>query len=279
MATIKTYIKALLPPIVFSIVRKLTKSEAIEKKAEIWSGEFESWEEAQKQCSGYDSSVILETCKAALLKVKNGEAVYERDSVIFDKIQYSFGLLAALEKAALEHHGELTVIDFGGSLGSTYYQNKEFLKSCKSVTWCIVEQAHFVDCGKQFFEDDVLKFYHTMEACMAQHKPNVLVLSSVLQYLDKPYEWLAGFLQLEIPYIIIDRTAFVNAAHDVLTIQQVPNDIYKATYPAWFFAKQKLEAVLLKKYKLISYFDSGFTPPSIINGKDKVNWNGLILKK
>ena len=59
-------------------------------------------------------------------KVKNGEAVYERDSVLFDEIQYSWGLLAGLEKAALEHDGKLCVLDFGGSLGSTYYQNKQF---------------------------------------------------------------------------------------------------------------------------------------------------------
>ena len=31
---------------------------------------------------------VLEKCKNALLKVKNGEAAYERDSVLFNQIQY-----------------------------------------------------------------------------------------------------------------------------------------------------------------------------------------------
>ena len=45
--------------------------------------------------------------------MKNGEAVYERDSVLFDEIQYSWGLLAGLQKAALENDGKLCVLDFG----------------------------------------------------------------------------------------------------------------------------------------------------------------------
>ncbi len=279
MATIKKYIKALLPPLVFSIVHRLTKSKAIEKKAEIWSGNFESWEQAQALCSGYDSNVILETCKASLLKVKNGEAVYERDSVLFDEIQYSFGLLAALERAALENDGILNVVDFGGSLGSTYFQNLDFLKSCKSVSWNIVEQPHFVACGKQFFEDENLKFYHSIEDCLKNCKVNVLVLSSVLQYLDKPHDWLKKFVDYDFSFILLDRTSFVEGVDDLLTIQDVPDEIYKASYPAWFFNKLKLEKILLKNYKLISYFDNGFTPPTTVNGINRVYWNGIILRK
>ena len=60
----------------------------------------------------------------ALIKVKNGDAVFERDSVIFDKIHYSFPLLSALSLTALNHNSTLNVLDFGGSLGSAYFQNK-----------------------------------------------------------------------------------------------------------------------------------------------------------
>jgi len=268
-----------MPPIIFDLLRKSTIIEQDPKSNPIWSGDYKNWEEAQALCIGYDSDIILEKCKSALLKVKNGEAVYERDSVIFDQIYYSFGLLAGLERAALENSGELTVLDFGGSLGSSYFQNKEFLKTCNKLNWCIVEQTHFVDCGKQYFEDGNLKFFHSIQDCLTIFKPNVLLISGVLQYLDKPYELLTNFLALNIPYIIIDRTAFVNSNQDILTIQNVPDDIYKASYPAWFFAKNKFEALVLNNYKLISYFDSGFTPPTQINGKDKVYWNGLILKK
>lgn len=41
-------------------------------------------------------SPILQTVKNSLLKVKNAEIVYERDSVIFDEIEYSWQLLTGL---------------------------------------------------------------------------------------------------------------------------------------------------------------------------------------
>jgi hypothetical protein len=57
------------------------------RKKGMWQGDFQSWNEAQSKTTGYDSEIILEKCKNALLKVKSGEAVYERDSVLFDSIQ------------------------------------------------------------------------------------------------------------------------------------------------------------------------------------------------
>jgi putative methyltransferase (TIGR04325 family) len=275
MAKIKQILKALIPPIVFSVIIKLRKTKP---STDGWYGEYDTWDEAKIFCTGYDSRIILEKCKNSLLKVKNGEVAYERDSVLFNEIQYSWGLLAGLQRAALENESNLCVLDFGGSLGSTYFQNKEFLSSIKNLKWCIVEQEHFVDCGKQYFEDEQLKFYHTIEECIAHQKPNVLLLSSVLQYLEKPYEWIERFINLEIPYIITDRTAFVEKENNIITIQKVPENIYTASYPAWFFG-YNLMKIFQKKYKVISDFDNGFTSSTIINNKDKVYWKGLILKK
>ncbi|MBN2143137.1 MAG: glycosyltransferase, partial [Candidatus Aureabacteria bacterium] len=61
-----------------------------------WSGNYPSWEAALHDSKGYDSPDIFTKLKTASLKVKSGEAVYERDSVLFDKIEYSWPLLAGL---------------------------------------------------------------------------------------------------------------------------------------------------------------------------------------
>ena len=150
-----------------------------------WKGSYNTWEEAQKVSIGYDSKEILQKVRASLLKVKNKEAVFERDSVIFDKIQYSWPLLAGLMYACVKSKGELRVLDFGGSLGSTYFQNKKFLDEIDEVSWGIVEQKHFVDVGKKDFQDSRLKFYYDIETCKKEQNPNILVLSSVLQYIKK----------------------------------------------------------------------------------------------
>ncbi|MEQ9423194.1 MAG: TIGR04325 family methyltransferase [Cyclobacteriaceae bacterium] len=244
-----------------------------------WSGDFDSWGEAINHSTGYDSSLILEKCKAALLKVKNGEAVYERDSVIFDEIQYSWPVLSALLRVALENKGSLSVLDFGGSLGSSYFQNKAFLDGCALLKWSVVEQAHFVKCGKENFQTNELKFYETMEDCLISENVNVLLLSSVLQYLEKPYDWICQFTKLGIKNIILDRTAFVNDK-EILTVQKVPKEIYDASYPSWFLDyKNVLNEFLVEGYQLVTKFDNGFTSPVELQNDQMGFWNGVILRK
>jgi len=268
-----------------SAVLKITRKKVQLKKdikiddysANGFSGCYSSWQEAYSYATGYDANNILQKVLHALLKIKKGEVAYERDSVLFDEIQYSWGLLAGLERAAIENAGHLCVLDFGGSLGSSYFQNRDFLGGLKSLEWCIVEQEKFVKSGKEHFEDDQLKFYYTIDDCLKYHKPNVILLSSVLQYLEEPYRWIDVFIKLKVPYIIIDRTPFINNDTDILTIQRVPESIYKASYPAWFFGFKLIQGFVID-YKLIARFNNGFTPSAIINNQYEANWLGIIFK-
>ena len=61
-----------------------------------WKGNYSSWEEALKKTSSYNSQEIFEKVRIATLNVKNGIYPYERDSVNFDKIEYSYPLLVSL---------------------------------------------------------------------------------------------------------------------------------------------------------------------------------------
>ena len=274
MANLKAWIKAITPPLVLSFAKHLLRRDIQDIS---WHGHYLTWNEAKSKCMGYDTPIILETCKNALLQVKNGTAVYERDGVLFEEIQHSWGLLAGLQKAALENNDKLCVMDFGGSLGSSYFQNRLFLKSIKKMQWCIIEQEHFVNCGKVYFEDDQLKFYFTIEECLKTNKPDVLLLSSVLQYLENPFDWIKKFTSLEIPYIILDRTAFIDSNEDCISIQNVPGSIYQASYPAWFFQKKKF-VEYFKDYEIIGYFDSGYTSARLLDEK-RIYWEGIILKR
>ena len=105
----------------------------------------------------------------------------------------------------------------------------------------------------------------------------MLVLSSVLQYLENPNQWIEKFNDLKIDYIIIDRTAFINAKKDMITIQNVPESIYKANYPAWFFNQEKL-IKNLTNFTVVAEIDDSFTKNALINNK-KAKWTGMILKK
>ena len=239
---LKSIIKDLCPPLFLRTLTGMFYG---------WKGNYTSWAEASAQASGYDSEIILNRVKNALLKVKNGEAVYERDSVIFDKVSYSFPLLSALSLIALKNNRKLNVLDFGGSLGSSYYQNRAFFADLEQFNWCIVEQKHFVDEGKKTFADKNLHFFYDIDSCIQHHKIDVLLLSSVLQYLEKPYGFIDSVLAKNIPYIIIDRAPMFAVGHDRITLQTVPKAIYEAKYPCWILNEKKVLNAILKQYDLV----------------------------
>lgn len=270
MYKLRKIAKNYLPPILLSFLKKyFSFGQNI-----VWKGNYSSWEDAKRVSTGYEAPEILENVRAPMLKVKKGEAVYERDSVLFDEIQYSWPLLAGLMYAAAKSGGVLKVCDFGGSLGSTYYQCKKFLDGLKEVIWCIVEQRHFVDIGKKEFEDDRLKFCYDIATCKREYNPNVLVLSSVLQYIEKPYDLLEELLKHNFEFVIIDRTPFNSENREVIKVQVVPPWIYKASYPCWFFDMGKMKGYLISKgYKIIEIFDA-------LDGKsEKYEFKGFILEK
>ena len=144
-------------------------------------------------------------------------------------------------------------MDFGGSLGSSYYQCKTFLSGLDNLQWSIVEQPHFVSCGKELFADETLKFYETIDDCLKVQQPDVVLLSSVLQYLEKPYDLLESIIKHKFSYIIFDITPFHNGSHDIITIQQVPEVIYSADYPCWIFSLDKFMKFLDNEFKSLNF--------------------------
>lgn len=264
----KKIIKALLPPIVFDFIKK------VYKKKYGWLGEYDSYEEVEKLSKGYNQDNIINTVKNSLLRVKNNQAVYERDSVVFEKIHYSWALLSGLMYVTLKSHNKLDIIDFGGSLGSTYYQNRVFLDRLEHVSWNIVEQEQFVNIGRKEFEDARLKFYYSVEEAKQNNKNiNVILLSSVLQYISSPYELLDEMLQHDFKYILFDRTAFSKNKKRV-TLQVVPPHIYEASYPCWFFDEREFKQYFEKKnFYIIEEFEA-------LDGEsDSYIFKGFIMEK
>ncbi|MEO5998770.1 MAG: methyltransferase, TIGR04325 family [Chitinophagaceae bacterium] len=273
------YAVKLLPPLLLSGLRYILKrpvNNVVENL--MWEGNFESWDEAKSFTRGYDQQVILEKVHSSLLKVKNGEAVYERDSVLFDKIQYSWPQLACLQNIALENNNTLHVIDLGGSLGSSYFQNRHFFNSLDSFKWTVVEQKHFVDAGKRDFEDASLQFEYSVEDALKKNRFHCLLLSNVLQYLPEPFTWISKFCSYNFDYVILDHTGLTSEQNNILTVQNVPVEIYDASYPCWFFNESEILKPFLQKYYLVADFNDSFTNPIKLNGADGY-WKGFYLKK
>jgi len=238
-------------------------------------GDFDNWQEAESLSRGYNSEIILNKVKNSLLKVKQGEALYERDSVLFDKPDYSFPLIASLLFIANSNGGDLNVLDFGGSLGSTYYECKKFF-DFKKINWNVVEQEEFVRVGKEHFEDDTLKFYNNIQKCLQTKNIDVIIFSSVLQYLEVPYLILEEVIGVKVPFILFDKMPFNNKKEDRLSIQYVPPNIYDADYPVWIMSKEKLINFFYGKYNIFLEFESHIKIK--IDGEWK-SYEGFLMKR
>lgn len=238
-------------------------------------GDYTDWDAAMAASAGYDSDIILARTRAALLKVKDGEAAYERDSVTFQEVQYAWPLLSGLLWVAAQYGGALDVLDFGGSLGTTFFQNRAFLSRLPHVRWNIVEQPRHVEIGKEWFEDDQLKFYLRVEDCLAATQPNVVILSSVLQYLQNPYKDLCELMQSGCNHIIIDRTPFWLGPTDRLCVQHVPENIYPGSYPSWIFSMERFRSHLKEPWRVVAEFDS----PDKLIGPIHFSYRGMIITR
>lgn len=275
---IPVFIKQKVKNVLLRIINQLKTNPDVPTTKDTFGffGNYDSWQAASEECSGYDSNLILEKCKQALLQVRDGKAVAERDSVLLDEKVYSWPVLTAFFKASAEL-GDLHVLDFGGSLGSSYYQNigmiQDVLKS-----WSIVEQNNFVVCGKENFQNDRLKFFETTDAVLKSIKPNMLLLSSVLPYIENPRSLIESFLSYNFPYIVVDRTYFLLEGADRITKQVVPPWIYDASYPAWFFNQEKFIQLFLGKYELVADFDSYLNAAQYLESGEKAYERGMIFK-
>lgn len=268
MRRIKIFIKDWLPP---AIVRLFS---ALRGKDIGFNGEYESWAEASSLCSGYESNLILEKVLESILKVKCGDAVYERDSVLFDKVELSWPVIFGLMWVAAKHKGRLDVVDFGGSLGSSYFQNRGFLAELPEVRWSVVEQSHFVEAGREHVQDDTLKFYSSISECLKSNNPNVVLLSSVLEYLPNPELIINDLVKIKPDVIIVDRTPFTLDNTELITIQKVPPEIFSATLPCRILSVSKLINYLnAANYELVTKY------PSLGGVGLNYKYQGLIFKR
>lgn len=268
----KEVMTSLAPPLLLRLCRRL---RAPRTEPCGLSGDYRSFAEALARSGGYDSGIILEKTRKALLEVKEGRAAFERDTVLFGEPDYCWPLLSALMWVAAQQGGRLNVLDYGGSLGSSYFQHRLFLDRLPELRWNIVEQPAHVAAGRQWFQDRELRFYAGIEQCLAETSPNVVLLGSVLQYLEEPRALLRQIMALPCDHLVLDRTPFYSGAADRICVQQVPASIYSGSYPCWIFSLERFEELLGREWELLAQFDN----TDSMSAPVPVRWQGMILAR
>ena len=235
----RKWLKYLLPPIVISIIRNVCRRRYLGIK-----GNYQSYKAANeflraKGLGNYSSDVILKQVYSAIEQVRLGKAKFERDGVLFDKKEYNYPLLANIcyTLSTFEKDKCVNILDFGGSLGSSFFQIRDRLAGYQ-YKWHIVEQMNFVEFGREHIPEIV--FHNSIEDYRHDNSCDICILSGVVQYFDEPYDWLKRILASKFKYIIVDRTLFSQGEVERCAIQYVPPEIYDAQYPIWLLSRQKV---------------------------------------
>lgn len=195
---------------------------ALWPRAVTYSRPYATWGEAKAHAVGYDAPEILAAIRDAALAVKRGEAAYERGAVAYVLPQYRWPLLSCLLHAQTRKAERDTfhVLDFGGSLGSVYFQHDSFLDGIPKLLWSVVDRPHVVACGNAEFADGRLAFFDTIGEAVTRAPLDLAIFSGSLEYVDLPYEVLAEVANAGCTHLILDMLHLTDSATDEFRVQK-----------------------------------------------------------
>lgn len=248
------------------------------RRAATFDDSFGDWASAKEAAIGYDSEIIAQRVLEGITAVRDGSVAYERDSVTFTQLEYSWPVLAGLMWAAASDGGVLRVLDFGGSLGSTFFQYRRFLGTLTEVSWTVVEQDTFVEIGRESVVETGLAFCDSIPNALATGQPNFVHFGSSLQYLENPREVLEAVAQTGAKYLLLDRIPVSELDRDLVTVQMVPPSIYPASYAAWVFSLEGLKRTLEIEWDVVSEFES-LGGQALTTSGVCVSWRGMLCSR
>lgn len=249
----KKILKKIMPPFTIDVYNLL-----LHRNNNGFSGDYTTYDEAINNSSGYETEVIINK-KTITQKERLGNYGREIDGL-------TMFLLSAFSITGL--HDNVKVLDWGGELGFHNLMFSKFLpKIC--FDWTVWETPAMCERGQSEFANKYLRF-----TTNPTKNYDVLIASGTMQCVDDPQKYWELILAIKPKFIIFNRFPFITEYNDRLTIQYVPSSVYEASYPAWFFSREKWMQIFNQKYEIIAEWDDVFDSANIPSSK----YVGFILK-
>lgn len=226
----KETLRVLTPPILWGAARGMACRLGVhESQPVLFDGPFDSWRSAIAKSDGWDVPAVLDKTLAVSMKQKNGTIVFQQDTITYYHIIYSKSILFFIAMASAMEGGKLNIVDFGGSLGTNFFQNKrvlqEFMKRGTCV-WSVVERPPTAELGKKLFQDSNLRFFSSLselKADVSDYPPSFLFTGS-LQYVDDPSALLSEVAEQGVRLIAFDRLLVSSEEHHEIFVQRPPRN-------------------------------------------------------
>jgi putative methyltransferase (TIGR04325 family) len=254
MKVIQKVVKKITPPIILDIVKGIFFTK---KSKYGFHGNYASWKDASMNTTGWETEIILDKINQSTNQLEKKDDSFERDGEIISSTNQNFALMYSLIDSINIEKKELSIIDFGGSLGSHYKRYRHYINDGIKISWAIVEQKKYVDYAKKVNKNLELNFHYSISEALKLNNYNTFFSSGTIQYIEKPYELLDDLIHNKFSTIIFDRIFFIaDITERICTQTADPNVFYEASFPVWLFNEVKFKRYLSIKYTLISEFMS-----------------------
>jgi putative methyltransferase (TIGR04325 family) len=230
-----------------------------------------SWDFALNNSLNYNQDKLVNNIFLATQNVLNKKYSYESDGVNFNNLKIDHNFLESLKKCIKTDNTIL--LDFGGSLGTTFFKYHNLISINKSIEWFIVEQEKIFEKSKILNFPKNLKFFKNIDEI--QVKPDIILLGSVLQYIEHYKKLLKNLISLKPNYIFIERTIFSINNLESIYIQENYFNFKKTSYPVRAISLKLLKEFMLKaNYIVVNKYENN----DMIGG-DNVEVNSILFKK
>jgi len=224
-----------------------------------FKGVYNSFEEAVQSAPktkkiGYDHDSLAEWYAKEL------------DETVKD---YDYPVLFWLEKLLTE---QSTLFDFGGNVGTHYYQYRGYLKLKETVKWIVLDLPEIVKAGKKYRQEPNLFFTDNLEETQ---NADIMLASGVVQYIDD-FSVFINSLHFTPRHLLINRIPLYDGERFV-TLQN-GGEVF---YPQYVFNRKEFIATVEQagyelKDEWVDRMDGCFIP---FNPKNSLpNYTGLYFE-
>ena len=255
----------LLPPKVRVLVRILLSRL-------IGFTKVESWEVAAQKSSGYESVNVIEPVVTAARRVQIDSQISNFSTSRYQQI--AAGMLYCVSQGRFSSAESIRVLDVGGGGADYFHQFQEFAPQI-NFDWTVLETPAMAEAMSNEFGQNLsnLRWVNSIEKTNEIY--DVVLCSSVFQYVENPFELLAT-LVAKSRFLIVNRIPLVDSSEHFVAIQRIISNGKRASYPVHFFAEEMFLIELSQYGDVVMRWLVTEDQP-VIDWKAQTN-HGLVLR-
>ncbi|MBI1867923.1 MAG: methyltransferase, TIGR04325 family [Methylocystis sp.] len=227
-SSFRTVVKRLAPPVLLDLAR----GRLATRHPYTWEGVYRHLRDVPVENAGYGDADHMQDV-ATQSKALLGELNAGRRPRLWHE------LLAVVAATASAHSQELTVVDFGGGLGTGYIHLHSVLQQATTIDYHVIDLPEMCEKGREVFAGTMGISFHSVLADV-RARPDIVYANSVLQYIEDYAGQIRALAALRAPLLLLARTA----AGDVPTFASRQLTLVKKVMPYWFLNRDELVDIL-----------------------------------